>query len=58
MPASLILHATVTSLAPNQQSVITAVVRDAQIILVKDETVSFSLSDVSGGQISQDLDHR
>jgi adhesin/invasin len=52
MPTSLILQATLTSLAVNQQSVITAVVRDAQGNLVKDETVSFSLTDVSGGRIS------
>jgi hypothetical protein len=52
MPTSLILHATLTSLAVNQQSVITAVLRDDQNNLVKNQTVSFSLLDVSGGQIS------
>ena len=52
IPALLILHATVTSLAPNQQSIITAVVRDAQDNLVKNQTVSFSVSDVSAGQIA------
>jgi hypothetical protein len=51
-PVLLILQATVTSLAPNQQSVITAVVRDVQDNLVKNQTVSFSVSDVSTGQIS------
>jgi hypothetical protein len=51
-PTSLILQATLTSLAVNQQSVITAVVRDAQGNLVKDQTVSFSLTDVSGGRVS------
>jgi len=52
MPTSLILQATLTSLAIDQQSVITAVLRDAQGNLVKDQTVRFSLEDVSGGQIS------
>ena len=52
MPTSLILQATLTSLAVNQQSVITAVLRDAHNNLVKNQTVSFSLVDVSGGQIS------
>jgi adhesin/invasin len=51
IPTSLILQATLTSLAVNQQSVITAVLRDAQNNLVKNQTVSFSLTDVSGGQI-------
>lgn len=51
-PALLLLQATATSLAPNQQSVITAVVLDAQDNLVKNRTVSFSVSDVSRGQIS------
>src|SRR5262249_31793261 len=34
-----------------QQSIITAVARDAQGNLVKNQTVSFSLHDVSGGSI-------
>ena len=55
--ASLILQASPTTIGANvsggstQQSVITAVVRDARANLVKNQTVSFSLSDVSGGQI-------
>jgi len=57
-PASLVLQASPTTLGVNvsggstQQSVITAVVRDAKENLVKDKTVSFSLTDVSGGRIS------
>jgi hypothetical protein len=56
--ASLVLQAASTTLGVNapgnstQQSVITAVVRDAQGNLVKNQTVSFSLKDVTGGQIS------
>jgi hypothetical protein len=56
--ASLILQAASTTLGVNapgnstQQSVITAVVRDAQGNLVKNQTVGFSLKDVTGGQIS------
>jgi len=54
---SLVLQATPTTLSVNppgstaQQSVITAVARDAQGNLVKNQTVSFSLHDVSGGHI-------
>ena len=59
--ASLILQAASTTLGVNapgnstQQSVITAVVRDAQGNLVKDETVSFSLTDVSAVGFPQHL---
>ena len=55
--ASLVLQASLTTLSVNapgsstHQSVITAVIRDAQGNLVKNQTVSFSLTDVSGGQI-------
>ncbi len=54
---SLVLQATPTTLSVNppgstaQQSVITAVARDTQGNLVKNQTVSFSLHDVSGGHI-------
>jgi hypothetical protein len=57
--ASLILQASPTSLGINQgdsadqQSIITAIVRDTNNNLVKNQTVSFSIfSDVSGGRIS------
>jgi hypothetical protein len=56
-PSSLILQANPTSLGINaegtsdQQSIVTAVVRDASGNLVKNQTVSFTLTDVSGGSI-------
>ncbi|GIX47661.1 MAG: hypothetical protein KatS3mg131_1872 [Candidatus Tectimicrobiota bacterium] len=56
-PASLILQASPTTLGVNpegstdQQSVITAVVRDPQGNLVKNQTVLFTLEDVTGGSI-------
>ena len=42
----------VFSIAPNQQTTLTAVVRDAANNLVKNKTVSFSLQDVTGGTLS------
>jgi hypothetical protein len=54
---SLILRADPTSLSvnlpgnTNQQSIITAVVRDAEDNLVKNKQVSFTLTDTSGGSI-------
>jgi hypothetical protein len=54
---SLILRANPTSLSVNlpgnndQQSIITAVVRDANDNLVKNQKVSFTLEDTSGGSI-------
>jgi hypothetical protein len=56
-PTSLILQASPTTLGVNapgsldQQSIITAVVRDARGNLVKNQTVSFTLMDVSSGRI-------
>jgi hypothetical protein len=56
-PASLVLQANPTSLGVNlegstdQQSIITAIVRDASGNLVKSQRVSFTLTDVSGGSI-------
>lgn len=56
-PSSLILQASPTTVGINaegtsdQQSIITAVVRDASGNLVKNQTVSFTLTDVSGGSI-------
>jgi hypothetical protein len=56
-PTSLILQASPTSLGVNtgsstsQQSIITAIVRDTDGNLVKNMTVNFKLTDVSGGSI-------
>jgi len=56
-PTSLILQATPTTLGvnpvgtTNQQSTITAVVRDAANNLVKNQRVSFTLTDSTGGSI-------
>lgn len=56
-PALLVLQASPTTVGVNdpgtttQQSVITAVVRDASGNLVANQQVNFSLTDVSGGQI-------
>jgi Bacterial Ig-like domain (group 1) len=56
-PTSLILQASPTTLSVNaggstdQQSIITAIVRDAVGNLVKNQTVNFALADVSGGSI-------
>jgi Bacterial Ig-like domain (group 1) len=56
-PNSLILQATPTTLgvnpagSTNQQSIITAVVRDAANNLVKNQRVSFTLTDNTGGSI-------
>lgn len=58
-PASLILQASPSTIGVNtggstdQQSVITAIVRDAAGNLVKNQTVTFVLTDPSGGTISQ-----
>jgi protocatechuate 3,4-dioxygenase beta subunit len=56
-PTSLILQANPTTVGINaegstdQQSIITAIVRDASGNLVKNQTVSFTLTDVTGGSI-------
>lgn len=56
-PASLVLQASRTTLSVNtedssdQQSIVTAIVRDANGNLVKNQDVSFTLTDVSGGSI-------
>jgi hypothetical protein len=56
-PTSLILQASPTTLGVNtgsstdQQSIITATIRDASGNLVEGQTVSFALIDVSGGRI-------
>jgi adhesin/invasin len=56
-PSSLVLQAFPTTLGVNstgstaQQSIITAVVQDVNGNLVKNQTVSFALTDVTGGSI-------
>jgi len=52
VPAVLELQADPFTLATNDQSAITAVVRDASGNLVKNQTVVFSLADVTGGSLS------
>ena len=50
--ASIDIQPATFSLAPNQQTTLTAVVRDPANNLVKNKTVSFSLQDVTGGTLS------
>ena len=50
--ANIELQADPFVLAPNEQSTITALVRDAQNNLVKNKLVTFSLQDVTNGQLS------
>jgi len=56
-PSSLVLQAFPTTLGVNasgstaQQSIITAIVQDVNGNLVKNQTVSFSLTDITGGSI-------
>lgn len=51
-PATIDLQANPFTLGPNEQSQITAVVRDAAGNLVTNSTVQFDLQDVTGGQLS------
>jgi hypothetical protein len=51
-PASIDLQANPFTIGPNEQSQITAVVRDAAGNLVTNSTVQFDLQDVTGGQLS------
>jgi Bacterial Ig-like domain (group 1) len=51
-PASIEAQPSVFTMAPAEQSTITAVVRDAAGNLVKNRTVTFSLQDVTGGSLS------
>ncbi len=51
-PTSLELQATPFTVATNEQSTITAVVRDAAGNLVKNQTVTFLLDDTTGGSLS------
>ena len=52
MPNSIAVQASPTSIAPNEQSTITAVVRDPVNNLVKGVTVDFQLNDITGGLLS------
>lgn len=51
-PALIDVQANPFTIAPQGQSILTAVVRDAEGNLVKNRVVSFSLQDVTGGQLS------
>jgi hypothetical protein len=54
-PDALSVQAEPLSLAPSSSSTVTAVLRDPKGNLVKNEDIEFSLTDTSGGQISQGL---
>ena len=51
-PAVIDVQASPFSIGPAEQSTITAIVRDAQNNLVKNQVVIFDLTDVTGGQLS------
>lgn len=51
-PSTIDVQASPFTIATQESSVISAVVRDAQGNLVKNQTVVFSLDDVTGGQLS------
>jgi hypothetical protein len=51
-PASIDVQPNVFTIAPNEQATLTAVVRDAAGNLVKNQTVTFSLQDNTGGTLS------
>lgn len=51
-PDTVTVQANPFTIAPNDQSAITAIVRDASNNLVKNQTVNFSLDDITGGQLS------
>ncbi len=51
-PASIDVQANPFTVGPNEQSQITAIVRDAAGNLVTNATVQFDLQDVTGGQLS------
>jgi hypothetical protein len=51
-PTTINLQAAPSSIGPNESSTVTAIVRDANGNLVKNQTISFILDDVSGGSIS------
>lgn len=51
-PAVIDVQASPFTIGPAEQSTITAIVRDAQNNLVKNQVVTFDLDDVTGGQLS------
>jgi hypothetical protein len=51
-PAAIDLQANPGTVATNEQSTITAIVRDAAGNLVKNQVVAFTLNDVTGGSLS------
>lgn len=51
-PDTVTVQANPFTIAPNEQSAITAIVRDASNNLVKNQTVNFGLDDITGGQLS------
>ena len=51
-PTSIDVQPSVFTLSTTQSSTITAVVRDAAGNLVKNQTVTFTLNDVTGGTLS------
>ncbi|MFO1427066.1 MAG: Ig-like domain-containing protein [Steroidobacteraceae bacterium] len=51
-PTSIDVQPNVFTVAPNEQATLTAVVRDASGNLVKNQTVTFSLTDNTGGTLS------
>jgi hypothetical protein len=52
MPAEIELQASPFTIGPQEQSALTAIVRDAAGNLVKNQTVTFTLDDVTGGFLS------
>lgn len=52
-PATISLQANPLTIGPNEQTTITARVLDAAMNPVKNEVISFSLSDVTGGSLSR-----
>lgn len=52
VPDTIELQATPFTVAPQEQSAITAIVRDPAGNLVKNQTLDFSLNDVTGGSLS------
>jgi hypothetical protein len=51
-PSTIEVQANPFTIGPNEQSAITAIVRDAANNLVKNAVVNFDLQDVTGGQLS------
>lgn len=52
VPDNIAVQASPFTIGPEEQSAITAIVRDAANNLVKNEVVTFVLTDVTGGQLS------